>query len=73
MSFANKMRLLAFGNPLVDITARVPRSLLQKYDVQEGSATLATPEQSNLFIEMSNRDDTEYCPGGAAQNTSRVA
>lgn len=66
MNFASKMRLLSFGNPLVDITARVPSSLLVRYGIQEGQATLATREQWPLFNEITTDYQADYVPGGAA-------
>eukprot|EP00298_Acanthocystis_sp_HF-20_P004593 c14924_g1_i1.p1 GENE.c14924_g1_i1~~c14924_g1_i1.p1 ORF type:complete len:354 (+),score=149.65 c14924_g1_i1:23-1063(+) len=65
--------LLGIGNPLLDISAAVPESLLQKYDVKPNNAILAEDKHMPLYQELVDEHSVEYIAGGATQNGIRVA
>lgn len=66
--------LLGIGNPLLDISATVTKSFLDKYDLKPANAILADVEKHlPLYGEMILNYDVEYTAGGAAQNTIRAA
>lgn len=66
--------LLGFGNPLLDISAHVPASFLEKYELKSGDACLADVEKHlPLYGEMILDYEVEYTAGGAAQNSIRAA
>eukprot|EP01133_Synstelium_polycarpum_P004941 gene4941-5739_t len=48
-------------------------SLLDKYDLKLGNAILAEDKHLPLYDELAANANVEYIPGGAAQNTARVA
>jgi adenosylhomocysteinase len=64
--------ILGMGNPLLDISANVPMSLLEKYNLKLAAQTLVEPEQMPLYQEMVDNYDVEYIGGGATQNAIRV-
>lgn len=66
--------LLAFGNPLLDISASVPSSLLEKYELKSGNAILADPQKHlPLYDELVKNHKVQYIAGGATQNSVRAA
>jgi len=66
--------LLAFGNPLLDISAQVPASLLDKYELKSGNAILADPQKHlPLYEELVKNYPVQYIAGGATQNSIRGA
>jgi len=66
--------LLGIGNPLLDITATVEQSLLDKYELKRASACLADPvKHLPLYPELQSNYKVEYTAGGAAQNSIRGA
>jgi len=67
--------LLGIGNPLLDISANVEQSLLDKYELKRANAILADPvKHLPLFNELqSTYKHLEYTAGGAAQNSIRAA
>jgi len=66
--------LLGIGNPLLDISATVEQSLLDKYDLKRASACLADPvKHLPLYPELQANYKVEYTAGGAAQNSIRGA
>ncbi|KAI9002072.1 adenosine kinase b [Hyaloraphidium curvatum] len=66
--------LLGMGNPLLDISADVPASLLEKYGLEANSAILADPEKhAPLYPELVSQYKAEFVAGGATQNAIRGA
>eukprot|EP01114_Cavostelium_apophysatum_P005418 TRINITY_DN1637_c0_g1_i1.p1 TRINITY_DN1637_c0_g1~~TRINITY_DN1637_c0_g1_i1.p1 ORF type:complete len:358 (+),score=110.85 TRINITY_DN1637_c0_g1_i1:41-1075(+) len=65
--------LLGFGNPLLDISATVEKSLLDKYELKPANAIMADPKHVPLYDELVKNYQVEYIAGGAAQNSIRAA
>lgn len=65
--------LFAIGNPLLDITAEVDDNFLKKYNLKPNDAILADESHKNIFHEMIERFQVDYVPGGATQNSIRIA
>ncbi|KAJ1462328.1 Ribokinase-like protein [Pelagophyceae sp. CCMP2097] len=70
---AQGIQLLGVGNPLLDISAKVPESLLTKYGVKPGDIILAEPQHAGVFNDLVKDYPVEYIAGGATQNSMRVA
>jgi adenosine kinase len=66
-------KILGIGNPLLDISAEVPLSVLERYNLTLGSAILASPEHLPLFQELIDQYQVDYVAGGATQNAIRAA
>lgn len=70
---AEKSGLFFIGNPLLDISCELPdNKLVEKYGLQAGLASLATPEQLPLYDELWNTEGSTKIPGGAALNSARA-
>lgn len=67
------MSVLGMGNPLLDVSAEVDMSLLEKYGLELNNAILAEEKHQPLFAEMVAKPDVKYIAGGATQNSIRVA
>lgn len=65
--------ILGICNPLLDISANVPASLLDKYDVKLNNAILAEEKHMPLYQELINDYPVQFIAGGATQNSIRVA
>uniref|UniRef100_A0A6N2LQ85 adenosine kinase n=1 Tax=Salix viminalis TaxID=40686 RepID=A0A6N2LQ85_SALVM len=65
--------LLGMGNPLLDISAVVDDSFLQKYDIKLNNAILAEDKHLPMYDEMASKYTVEYIAGGATQNSIKVA
>eukprot|EP00403_Amphidinium_massartii_P041599 CAMPEP_0178438212 /NCGR_PEP_ID=MMETSP0689_2-20121128/35462_1 /TAXON_ID=160604 /ORGANISM="Amphidinium massartii, Strain CS-259" /LENGTH=340 /DNA_ID=CAMNT_0020060579 /DNA_START=112 /DNA_END=1134 /DNA_ORIENTATION=+ len=65
--------LVGMGNPLLDISAEVEMSLLEKYGLEPENAILAEEKHQPLFGEMVAMPNVQYIAGGATQNSIRVA
>lgn len=65
--------LLGCGNPLLDISAKVPDSMLTKYEVKPGDIILAEDKHASVYDELTSTYPVEYIAGGATQNSIRVA
>mmetsp|Transcript_1210 Transcript_1210/g.1905 ORF Transcript_1210/g.1905 Transcript_1210/m.1905 type:complete len:355 (+) Transcript_1210:108-1172(+) len=65
--------ILGMGNPLLDVMAHVPQTLLDKYEIKSGSAILAEEKHQPIYDELVNEYDVMYEAGGATQNSIRVA
>ncbi|XP_041001142.1 adenosine kinase 2-like [Juglans microcarpa x Juglans regia] len=65
--------LLGMGNPLLDISAVVDESFLEKYDIKLNNAILAEDKHLPMYEEMASKYNVEYIAGGATQNSIRVA
>ena len=61
------------GNPLLDISANVDYEFLEKYDMKPNNAILAEEKHKPLYDEMVEKYKVDYIPGGATQNSLRVA
>lgn len=70
-----KNALLGMGNPLLDISADVPSSLLEKYGLDANSAILADEggKHAPLYPELVSQYKAEFVAGGATQNAIRGA
>ncbi|CAG9460511.1 unnamed protein product [Pedinophyceae sp. YPF-701] len=65
--------ILGMGNPLLDISATVDQAFLDKYGLQMDNQILAEDKHTPMYAEMEEKFNVEYIPGGATQNTVRVA
>lgn len=65
--------LMAFCNPLLDISATVDEAFLNKYSLQANNAILAEVTHLPLYEELTNSYTVNYTAGGSAQNTMRAA
>eukprot|EP01039_Chlorochromonas_danica_P008767 gene8767-9669_t len=65
--------ILGMCNPLLDISAEVPLSLLEKYGVSLNNAILAEEKHLPLYQELIDNYPVQYIAGGATQNSIRVA
>ena len=65
--------LFAIGNPLLDISAEVTEDFLKKYGLKTNDAILADDSHKTLFNEMIEKFEVDYVPGGATQNSIRIA
>lgn len=65
--------LLGIGNPLLDISAEGDAAFLKKYDLEADNQILAEDKHKPMFQDMVDNLKVDYIPGGATQNTIRVA
>lgn len=65
--------LFGIENPLLDISAVVQSSLLEKYSLNANDAILASEVHIPLYEELVATYPVEYIAGGAAQNSLRGA
>lgn len=65
--------MVGLGNPLLDISANVDEDFLSKYDLKPNNAILAEEKHKPMYDEMVKNYKVDYIPGGATQNTLRVA
>lgn len=65
--------LLGMGNPLLDISSKVDKDMLDKYGLENGNQILAEEKHMPLYEELAARPDVQYIAGGATQNSIRVA
>lgn len=65
--------ILGMGNPLLDISSEVDKSMLEKYGLELNNAILAEEKHQPLFAEMAALSTVQYIAGGATQNSIRVA
>jgi len=65
--------LFGTGNPLLDISAVVPDSVLDQWGVKLNNAILAEEKHVPLYAQLTKDYPVEYIAGGATQNTIRVA
>jgi len=70
---ADMAAILGMGNPLLDISSEVDKSLLEKYGLELNNAILAEEQHQPLFGEMAKLPSVQYIAGGATQNSIRVA
>lgn len=69
----SNLRILGFGNPLLDISAVVEQDVLDKWGCKLNDAILAEEKHKPLYTELAKTHDVEYIAGGATQNSIRVA
>jgi len=65
--------LMGMGNPLLDISAVVPESVLEKYSVKLDNAILAEEQHLPMYTDLVENYNPDYIAGGATQNSIRVA
>jgi adenosine kinase len=69
---AGAPQVLCVCNPLLDISAEVPLSFLEKYGLKPGNAILAEAKHLPLYEELIANYKVEYIAGGAGQNSARA-
>lgn len=69
----NESSIVAIGNPLLDISATGTKKFLEKYGLDANNSILAEEKHIPMFQEMVDNFNVEYIPGGATQNTIRMA
>lgn len=52
MAQSDKIALVGMGNPLLDISAKVPDSVLTKYGLEPANAILAEEKHMGLYKEL---------------------
>lgn len=65
--------ILGMGNPLLDISSEVDKSVLEKYGLELNNAILAEEKHQPLYAELAKLPSVQYIAGGATQNSIRVA
>lgn len=73
MANLDNLRILGFGNPLLDISAVVEQDVLDKWGCKLNDAILAEEKHKPLYAELAKSHPVEYIAGGATQNSIRVA
>ncbi|PKI84185.1 adenosine kinase [Malassezia vespertilionis] len=69
----SNLKLLAMGNPLLDMAIRDGEEMLKKYNLKPNDAVLASSEQMGIYKDIVEGYQVTYVAGGAAQNTARCA
>ncbi|XP_018496463.1 adenosine kinase [Galendromus occidentalis] len=64
--------LFCMGNPLLDISAEVDKSFLERFGLKANDAILAEEKHVPMYRELQGKTDVDYVAGGATQNTCRV-
>ena len=73
MAQVNDIDMVYFGNPVFDITVDDPeRTVMNKFSLELGMASLATPEQMPIYTELWAREDKIIGAGGSALNSARA-
>lgn len=67
-----KGALFCMGNPLLDMSAEVDQTFLDKYKLEANDAVLATESHIPIYNELKAKESVEYIAGGATQNSCRV-
>lgn len=67
------LKLIGFGNPLLDISAVVEQDVLDKWGAKLNDAILAEDKHKPMYAELAESHSVEYIAGGATQNSIRVA
>ncbi|KAL0020666.1 hypothetical protein WJX79_006228 [Trebouxia sp. C0005] len=65
--------ILGMGNPLLDVSAVIDQSFLDKYGLDKNNQILAEDKHQPMYKEMAGLPGVEYIPGGATQNSIRIA
>ena len=66
-------RIIAIGNPIVDILAETDKETLQRYKLIFGGTFFANESNMGFYDELESKPQVTYIPGGSIQNTLRVA
>jgi len=68
-------QLFCMGNPLLDISATVDPAILEKYELKANDAILVDEggKHAPLYDDLKALDNVGFVPGGATQNSARVA
>lgn len=56
----SKIALVGMGNPLLDISAKVPDSVLTKYGLEPANAILAEEKHMDLYKELVDSYEVRY-------------
>lgn len=72
-SFVDEGILLGIGNALLDITIVTDTSFLKRFDLQANNAIIADERHKGIYCTMLEEFEPTYLPGGATQNSIRVA
>jgi len=69
------LKIMGFGNPLLDISAVVEQDEMDKWGVKPGDIILADEggKHKPMYAELAAKYPVEYIAGGATQNSIRVA
>ena len=69
------LKIMGFGNPLLDISAVVKDDVLDKWGVKAGDIALADEggKHKPMYADLVKTHKVEYIAGGATQNSIRVA
>ena len=68
-----KKHIFVIGNPLLDIQIEAKdNSILDKYNITHGAASLCTEEQMPLYDELWNMEGRLAIPGGSGLNSARA-
>lgn len=70
---ARFLKLIALGNPIVDISAEISKDSVKKYNLSWGGTVFADQYNVGFYNELENMPQVTYIPGGSIQNTLRVA
>ena len=73
MADLSNLRILGFGNPLLDISAVVEQDVLDEWGCKLNDAILAEDKHKPLYAKLAKTHPVEYIAGGATQNSIRVA
>lgn len=66
------LKLVAMGNPLLDMQIRDGEEVLKKYGLKSNDAVLANEQQLSIYQYIVENYQVTYVAGGAAQNTARA-
>ena len=71
----SNLRIMGFGNPLLDISANVSQATMDEWGVKPGDIILADEggKHKPLYGKLTKDYAVEYIAGGATQNSIRVA
>jgi len=65
--------LFGMGNPLLDMSCTVTEEFLTKYGLKRDDAILAEESHLSIYDEIAEKFKVENIPGGATQNSIKVA
>ena len=65
-------KLIALGNPIVDISAEIGKESVKKYNLSWGGTVFADQFNVGFYNELENMPQVTYIPGGSIQNTLRT-
>ena len=65
-------KLIAIGNPIVDISAEIGKESVKKFNLSWGGTVFADQFNVGFYNELENMPQVTYIPGGSIQNTLRV-